>query len=504
MGQTVSKVVRKVPVTEGWAYEDIQEVSITDQPVSKDDQVVPFHTLESTASQSYQLLSDLQHVVPMPGLKSTWSPSEQIQDELQQPAEISRKETFPFEKLPPELQLAIIRFAMPSAGIKPAIRYHQRKLSYSAQHIVRSPCEGTQLPLNLFLTSKSISAMALPIFYSEVPLQIFILTWVVWFAQEKRYFRDKYFFTSHLQIHELPQFRLMRNYHINFPLDDWWFEDFVSLEGYHQHCLVLKERLRLVCDALANNHAIQRLTVTVPCLCCLARSGCHSRNRWMSHYTNLLHKNCSLSQTYPKYVDFLSPLKRIKVAKAVVFEVYHDIGTGKAEGDAVLCNDAECMKLVGRLDENMGYLNGEYLPYEEEAWRRIKGLDHGNTQMWRTNSAYMLTNLWHTFNKLQSQGFTPQNSLPRYFAVSVEKARIQMLKDHAVWQRAQAKKRRQESLRQYNEKGLPAEIWSDELQRDYEDLSLRKRRNQEEENWLMIFKEIFESRRRAYDPLILE
>ncbi|KAL9012269.1 MAG: hypothetical protein Q9180_009111 [Flavoplaca navasiana] len=152
----------------------------------------------------------------------------------------------------------------------------------------------------------------------------------------------------------------------------------------------------------------------------------------------------------------------------------------------------------------MDRLNGEYLPYEEEAWRRIKGLDHGNTQMWRTNSFCRLNALWHTFNNLQSHGFTPQNPLASHFALSVEKTRILMLKDHAVWQKAQAKERRQESLRSYNEKGLCAELWSDELQRDYEDLSLRKGRDQEEENWLMIFKEVFESRRRACDSIVLE
>lgn len=296
----------------------------------------------------------------------------------------------------------------------------------------------------------------------------------------------------------------MRDYHINFTLDDWWFEDDISLEGYRKHCLTLKERLRLVCDALANNHAIQRLTVTIPCLCCLARSGCHSRDHWMSPYTALLHNHCSFSQAYPEFFDFLSPLKRIKVAKPVVFEVYRDIGTGKSEGDAVLCQDAECMKLVGRSHENMDCLRGEYLPYEEEAWRTIKGLDHGNTRMLRTDSVYMLRALWQTFNDLQSHGFTPHDPLPRQFAQSVERTRIRMLKDYEVWQKVQAKKRRRESLRRHREEGLTAELWSDELQRDYEDLSLRKLRSQEEESWLVSFKEVFESRRRACDPLVLE
>ncbi|KAL8876179.1 MAG: hypothetical protein Q9192_008910, partial [Flavoplaca navasiana] len=236
MGQTASKLVRNVAVSEGWGYEDIQ-------------------------------------AVPLYKPKSTWS--DQMRNKLQQAFNATHKNAFPFEKLPPELQLEVVRFTMPPTGLRPGSRDNAPQIQddpTDADKLDRYVLKGERVPVRLFRVSKAMSAMALSIFHKEVPLHVDVSKWAIWhFQGEPLDWDEDDLFPCQLQIRERPQFKHAQNYHINVILDDRWFAVIDEENDYSAFQRYMKERLRLVCDALANNNAIQTLTVTIPCLCCLPK-----------------------------------------------------------------------------------------------------------------------------------------------------------------------------------------------------------------------------------------
>ena len=199
------------------------------QAVSTGPQVVPImkettSEEQSTCSPSDQMQNESQQPVPVHEQKSPWSPSDQLQNELHHAAETACKEVFPFEKLPPELQVKILRFAMLRAlrsGSRPRwVSGANRMLEPRDQ----DPLKGEHMPVSLFRTSRSMSAMALWIFYSKMPLQIDVSLYLIWYNQEYRHdWAGTDHLASALQIQDLPQFRCLRNYHINLTLEDWCF-----------------------------------------------------------------------------------------------------------------------------------------------------------------------------------------------------------------------------------------------------------------------------------------
>ncbi|KAI4264932.1 MAG: hypothetical protein L6R38_009754 [Xanthoria sp. 2 TBL-2021] len=497
MGQAISK--------------GVQVVSIIEQTASDDDQVVPIHEPKSTCSLSYQKQNALQQAVPIHELKSPWSPSDQIQNELQQAAETACKEVFPFEKLPPELQVEVIRFAMPQAGLRSGSRPRWVK---GADGLLEprdcEPLKGENMPVSLFRTSKSISATALWIFYSKVPLQIDVFTYVIWYNQEKRYdWADKNHFASALQIQELPQFRCIRNYHINLTLEDWWFAAPVDRQAFRASIFVFKERLRLICDALANNQAIQRLTVSIPCLCCLPMNEDLPPPAAFLPSVTGLHTHGDHSQSYMRILDVLSPLTRIKVAKPVVFRAIFNHGKGEFQIDRPMedCTRVECKNFAQNVQQVLGRLDGKDLLDEEKEWKRVKELDRGNPGMRSIKTVELLERLWERLSEFQYwRGVNAwcDSTFKELFDDAMDQAEKSVRKDYRRWQQGQAEKRREESLRRFREEGPLAKLWSGGLQKEYEDLSMRKHRTQEDRKWLMIFKEVFESKEREWRRLTLE
>ncbi|KAI4270679.1 MAG: hypothetical protein LQ337_006535 [Flavoplaca oasis] len=474
MGQTVSKLVRKVPVTEGRASEDSQEV-------------------------------------PLYKPKSTWS--DQVRNKLQQAFNARHKNAFPFEKLPPELQLEVVRFTMPPTGLRPGFRDNEPPIQYDptdTDKLDRYELKGERVPVSLFRVSKAMSAMALSIFRKEVPLHIDVSMWAIWHFQEEPWVWDEGdLYPCQLQIRELPQFKHAQNYQINVILDDRWFAVVDEEWDYPEFQRYMKERLRLVCDALANNNAIQTLTVTIPCLCCLSKRGNDSTSVISVPSKMSSHSHGSVSPACPGVVDFLSPLTRIKVAKRVTYKAILLDGTDQfqADGSLIPCKQLECKDLAHSLGQSMGCLDGRELNHEEREWKRIKEVANYHPEVLEAETIQLLYELWEELNTLPDRRNINKwhdELINDLFAEDVALAEESIRRDYREWQKDQANERRQQSLRRHREGGLPAAIWSDELQRDYEDLSLRKRRTQEEENWLVIFKEVFESRRRACDPLVLE
>ena len=476
MGQTVSKLVRNVPVTEERASEDFE-------------------------------------AVPLYKPKSTWS--DQMRNKLQQAFNATHKDAFPFEKLPPELQLEVVRFTMPPTGLRPGFRDNAPQMQddpTDTNKLDRFVLKGERVPVSLFQVSKAMSAMALSIFYKEVPLHIDVSTWTIWHFQEDPWdWYEDDLFPCQLQIREIPQFKHAQNYQINVILDDRWFAVMDEEWNYSDFKRSVKERLRLVCDALANNNAIQTLTVTIPCLYCLPKRGNGSTSVISVPSKMSSHSHGSVSPACPGVVDFLSPLTRIKVAKRVTYSAILLDGANQfqADGPLIPCKRLECKDLAHSLEQSMGCLDGRELNHEEREWKRIKEVAHRHSEVLEVEweSYLLLFELWEELDTLPDRrninGWHDEliNDL---FAEDVALAEESIRRDYREWQKGQANERRQQSLRWHRGGGLPAEIWSDELQRDYEDLSLRKRRDQEEENWLKIFKEVFESRRRACDPLVLK
>ncbi|KAL8863325.1 MAG: hypothetical protein Q9178_000005 [Gyalolechia marmorata] len=273
-------------------------------------------------------------------------------------------QTFPFEKLPVELQLMVIRFAMPPNGLclRPGITGSTRK--------------GEQVPVSLFRTSKSMSAMALPIFYNEVHLHIGLFPWAIWYMIGMPDIRNLgprdswstiYQLPSQLQIQESHQYRRIRYYHINFTLEDIWFTKDILMEDYHTIFMFLKALLRLICDALAHNHSIQRLTVTIPCLCCQRENYDRSAFAPAVPLVMGLDPQSSLSQQYPWFLDLLPLLTRIKAAEPVSFRAVDEDKIDEkpaSNGSSNSCERPECKDLAQSVQVLFRRLDGMENPYE--------------------------------------------------------------------------------------------------------------------------------------------
>lgn len=191
-------------------------------------------------------------------------------------------------------------------------------------------------------------------------------------------------FRSHLQYMHIQHSQRMRNFGLDIDDDPWSRDVKLALsnrlgDGVNRafRRFGLKERLRIICDLLATNTAIQRLTVRVPCLC-----------------------NCvkvdSVANGTSVILDILAPLKRLRVANTTVFEIRH--ATEHCEGqdcDQNLCNDliAACVADVGHLN-----VNGERLSQEEETWKNIKALPRATSEAAIGKVEARMEELWKALN----------------------------------------------------------------------------------------------------------
>ncbi|KAI4266084.1 MAG: hypothetical protein L6R38_008970 [Xanthoria sp. 2 TBL-2021] len=135
----------------------------------------------------------------------------------------------------------------------------------------------------------------------------------------------------------------------------------VEKEGYDFLHYELKEQLRLTSDMLSENDNISHLTVTFPCYCSLPPVR-------------------DASRVAPAILDFLTPLKRIKVATTVLFIPAHGLNV-QAEDDH--CNKPECLNLAQTTQVSMGQLSGEVLNHREATWKRVKAMERP-TGPWAT------------------------------------------------------------------------------------------------------------------------
>ncbi|KAL8672013.1 MAG: hypothetical protein Q9168_003518 [Polycauliona sp. 1 TL-2023] len=343
---------------------------------------------------------------------------------------------FPFEKLPAELQLEVVRYAMPPNGLPCGRLPYMTELSKGDQ---------VRVPVNLFRVSRSMSAMALWTFYNDTLFHIEISLWgVVYFRGKPLRLDESHYRPSQLQLQGLPQFRRARSFQINVVICRRTNDDFQP---------TLKDRLRLVCDALADNPMIQRLTVTIPCLC---------------GPRPIIFK--PQDSTPSRILDILSPLKRVKVARPLKFEVIIQNNNYRANTSLIPCKHPVCQRLTHHVQQVMGRLDGMQLTHEEETWKRIKELDLGRPKnlvlkFRSSKSSQLLENLWDRLNLLQNHremDASHDAALVRMFDSDAKETKKSLQQDNTSWRKFKARKLRRQNLRRYREQGPLAKLWLDQ------------------------------------------
>ncbi|KAL8899510.1 MAG: hypothetical protein Q9207_006162 [Kuettlingeria erythrocarpa] len=326
--------------------------------------------------------SDLWHKYDLATLKQDYPISEAAAKEQQAPV----KAKFPFSRLPPELQLNVIRFAMPENGLRPlplpGVDFPEEDESLTKY------CETLRreqhAPQSLFRANKWLSSEAVKIFYNEVNFRIDIEPTCLRFMEEA--FGNEAVFHSHAMLKSFPPFRRQRNIDLYIRLN----ADTVPDCFYEPHCYNLKEWLRLIADALAINPKIDSLAVYVPCPCGFVKSD-HSESDHVESDASETgpsasgHDELELSKpglsdsddvgfTIPQIIehfDFLTPLKRLFVHKSTSFLPFRD---GKHSNGRGPCLRSECLEMMKYVQYCLGMerLIGEKLNEREKVWKRLK------------------------------------------------------------------------------------------------------------------------------------
>ncbi|KAI4282383.1 MAG: hypothetical protein L6R38_002974 [Xanthoria sp. 2 TBL-2021] len=270
-----------------------------------------------------------------------------------QPAESTC--TFPFKKLPAELQVMVIRFTMPQKGLR--FQREDRKY-YNATRGKRKwwyswTRQEDSIPTALFLTNHYLSAIALDTLYREVFMHIGVSNQALSIFDQRM---PTDYYPSRVPADKMQYFTSMRCYRLNIRLGEFlspWYTNYVlSRGGYKFLYSGLKEKLRLISDMLAENPDIQRLTVTFPCCCTRPQAE-------------------GVPPIIPITQDYLTILKRLKVSQPVIFIPAHG---PDVQAEADLCNKPECLNLAQNFQASMGHLIGEALSNREQTWKNVKAM----------------------------------------------------------------------------------------------------------------------------------
>ncbi|CAL8574051.1 hypothetical protein XPA_000024 [Xanthoria parietina] len=259
--------------------------------------------------------------------------------------------TFPFEKLPAELQLMVIRFTMPQSGLRfqrEDGRYHnatrgQRKRWYSWTR------QEDSVPTALFLTNHHLSAIALDTLHRDVFMHIGVSNEVLSIFDQTLATHD---FPGRVPADMMHYFTSMRSYRLNIRIGELhprYMTNYILSRGMYQFLhLGLKARLELVSDMLAENPDVQRLTVTFPCCCTRPQAP-------------------NVPPIIPLTEDYLTILKGLKVGRSVQFVPAHG---PDFQAEADLCNKPDCLDLARTFQASMGRLTGESRRHREEHRQR--------------------------------------------------------------------------------------------------------------------------------------
>ncbi|KAL8716221.1 MAG: hypothetical protein Q9220_000126 [cf. Caloplaca sp. 1 TL-2023] len=268
--------------------------------------------------------------------------------------------SFPFERLPVELQANVLRLALPHR-LAPS-------LVQRAHNIIK---KRRSWSTNLLRVNKAVSNLTRSILTNEIPLVfkvavasleeplgLTVLDRDITYSDQAA--RPQMLADMH-QIHSMRRFELDL-----MSADDcsWWsaYKD-QPIAGIHapfdcaQRESEYKEKLRFICDTLvAFSDNIQHLSVRVPCTCQLKND-----------------EELALT-VVTRMVDYLAPLRRLHVAKSVTFHVVHN-DHDQPYLSGVPLNVPRAEQQCQILQASLGRLRGEKLSEHEEMWKNLKSMD---------------------------------------------------------------------------------------------------------------------------------
>ena len=292
--------------------------------------------------------------------------------------------SFPFEKLPTELRLMILRFIILPHGLRAfASPLSNDDPAYEPARRARLKHlrEEDVVPTGVFRTTKWISAMALHIFDKEFCVHFNILATTINCRWEE--YRGP--FSSQISARQSQLLSRTNNYQLN--LGGWLalFEyemDPRVQAGTTVSSRLLKESLRQICDALAKNRDLRRLVVTMPCLCTVTNG-----QSWTSQV---------LSGT----LDYLSPLQRLRLVESV--RLLPTPGF-QSNSDIQICRQPACSHFVDCVRAQMGCPRGEELTDRERKWKKIKAI--GNLAPESTPARHLLVECWEHLDEGSPEEF---------------------------------------------------------------------------------------------------
>lgn len=148
--------------------------------------------------------------------------------------------SFPFEKLPPELRLKVLRFAMPQHGLRPLpLPSDFDEHDPTCLEYVGALRREQSTPLNLFWVNRWISTEVLKILHGEAVFRIDIDPSGIRFLGRK--VGEPHKFRSHTFLGDLAPFN-MRNYELFISMDRaQYLVAKVSPWRYRDYCYDIKE-----------------------------------------------------------------------------------------------------------------------------------------------------------------------------------------------------------------------------------------------------------------------
>ena len=265
--------------------------------------------------------------------------------------------SFPFDKFPIELQRNVLRYALPD------YLFWQMDMGPHFDEVYNG---STRLPTSLLYVSRLVSSIARSIVTHEIPLLIAPSPNIIEIPGTKMTI-DMCSPGRYLPYTSLDHAKLLkqlRNFELKMVTEGSWDflfrksrpHDLTSPTPDHQR---VKEKIRLVCDALANfNQDIKSLTVTFPCCC------------------DLDEKKSRVAES--ALVEIFAPLHRLSVARNVTFCCKHTRACDHGPGFFSQSRPKDLVKvkrIESRLEAVYGRLVGEDLDLREQLWKEVKAME---------------------------------------------------------------------------------------------------------------------------------
>ncbi|KAI4194890.1 MAG: hypothetical protein LQ350_007509 [Teloschistes chrysophthalmus] len=262
---------------------------------------------------------------------------------------------FPFQKLPQELRLQILEFALPQNGlIHPSSRVEDFKWSIAPGDRVKIDGSMNSKLGNLLLTNKWFYTNSWDLLRRSTTQYITLDIFRIKFLGRNLYIGNRY--PSHLTFTRLPFFRYIQHYHLDLSLNCPPL-NCGQLDIYQKRAF-LKETVRTLADALSANENIKSLTVTMPCHC------------WIKHNQRILYWSRDGAELANMWTC-LSPLKRLQVRDPIKITAYSIID---GQGTRIPCTRPKCQLLAQKATTEFSHLRAEPLSEEEATWKRLKTL----------------------------------------------------------------------------------------------------------------------------------